>query len=258
MILRLLRPNETFLQKVQALIIEMFTFFIDAELSVYETGMWTDMSILFIFFLFFDLPSFLREHPSFYLGSDARNDISRSNLLLSLISFKCSNFSLLTVITTEYAPAGLQYLSQHLLGVSSLSEDVTAATMALTTRLCTAIGEKLQQLQRNKRLVHESDRSVGLNSPPPHQSSYHSSNKTVPTVTDLELTNTTDTDPESARGLSTIRVLHPFLMDYFQWLRQHKNSLIKLCRIVEVVHCVHPSLRYYYSSLHPSCMCDMC
>jgi hypothetical protein len=107
-------------------------------------------------------------------------------------------FSLLTVLVSEYAPEGLAYLSQHLLGVSALCEDVTEAIQALTYRLCTVIGEKVLLKK------HEG----------------HSSE------------------------LCSLHYLQKYILDYFQWLRSHKGPLVKLSRVAEVVHCVHPSLRY--------------
>lgn len=106
----------------------------------------------------------------------------------------------------EYAPEGLIYLSQHLLGVSALCEDVIEAIQSLTTRLCTVIGEDFIMKQKN-----EAKSNVSLN--------------------------------DSISPNQHLQNLHKFILDYFQWLRTHKNSLIKLSRVVEVIHCVHPSLR---------------
>jgi hypothetical protein len=125
-------------------------------------------------------------------------------LLISLLIFKKNTFSLLTVLVNEYAPEALAYLSQHLLGVSALCEDVTEAIQSLTFRLRTVIDESI--LKRN-----------------------------VNDETQMD-------DP----SLSSLRSLHRYIVDYFQWLRSLKGSLVKLCRVFEVVHCVHPSLRFVF------------
>jgi hypothetical protein len=122
-------------------------------------------------------------------------------LLTALLNFKMNTFSLLTVLVSEYAPEGLGYLSQHLLGVSALCEDVTQAIQVLTDRLCTVIGEDVL----SKKHEDQSDQ--------------------------LE---------DSSHSLSH---LSRYVLDYFQWLRNHKGPLVKLSRVAEVVHCVHPSLR---------------
>lgn len=174
-----------FVLKVQTIMIQVFTFFVDAELLVYEIGE-NKFSLLVIL-----------------LGSDSALDIERAKLLISLLIFKRDTFSLLTVLVSEYSPEGLMFLSQHLLGVSALCEDVSKAIQRLTFRLCTVIGEEL--LKRNDDL------------------------------------NLSLVDP----SISSLHRLEPFLLDYFQWLRSHKGPLVKLCRVVEVVHCVHPSLRFF-------------
>jgi len=158
-----------FLDRTKGLIVELFSFFIDAELAVYESG------------------------------SDVALDGQRSKLLLSLLAFKCNTFSLLPVTVSEYSPVGLQYLAQHLLGVSALAEDITIAIQSLTSRLCLVIMES----GRARR---------GSDEAPP-------------------------------TPLEALRMLRPHIQDFFSWLRQHKTPLTKLCRIAEVVECVHPSLR---------------
>lgn len=145
-------------------------------------------------------------------GSDSVLDTDRAKLLISLLSFKKDTFSILTVLVTEYAPEGLLYLSQHLLGVSALCEDVSEAIQRLTFRLCTVIGEELL-LKKNY------DSSISLADP----------------------------------SLYSLSELQPFILDYFLWLRNHKGPLVKLCRVVEVIHCVHPSLR-----LDPTYSCPKC
>lgn len=171
------------MEKTQEIIIEIFTFFIDSEQSVYETG------------------------------SDMRLDVARTNLLISLLAFKRNSFSFLTVLVREYAPEGLLYLSQHLLGVSALCEDVVQAIQALTVRLCTVIGEDF---------LH---------------------NQKIETHSETSQFSTSSSTSMSSSPLKSLQQLDRYILDYFQWLRTNKTSLIKLCRVEEVVRCVHPSLR---------------
>ena len=110
------------------------------------------------------------------------------------------------MLVREYASEGLLYLSQHLLGVSALCEDVLQAIQSLTVRLCTVIGEDLLMSQRM-----DTQSAIPLN--------------------------------DSISPVQYLHHLHRYILDYFQWLRTHKTSLIKLSRVEEVVRCVHPSVR---------------
>lgn len=110
------------------------------------------------------------------------------------------------MLVNEYAPEALAYLSQHLLGVSALCEDVTQAIQSLTFRLCTVIDGELMR--------KKDEAGIQIDDPPLH----------------------------------SLRSLHRYIVDYFRWLRSLKGSLVKLCRVFEVVHCVHPSLRFTFLS----------
>ena len=133
---------------------------------------------------------------------------------------QCSTFTLLPVVIAEFAPVALLRLCQHLLGVSAVCEDVTASISTLCDKLVMVILEGHKDTDRKDETSSRSAKSNGSRTP-----------------SRSPVTST----PEHVEGSLGRLVRH--LVDYFQWLRTHRSALVKMCRIVEVVECVHPSLR---------------
>jgi hypothetical protein len=111
---------------------------------------------------------------------------------------------------------GLHCLCMHLLGVTALCEDVTHGITSLVKQLVMVILESHSEKEVRSEMRSDASRSG------------------------------------TSHIQSSLTRLQPHLLDFFKWIRQLRNSLVKLCRIVEVVECVHPSLRYgrLHLSLH--------
>ena len=128
-------------------------------------------------------------------------------MCVALLSSKCSKYSPLAVTLREYTGPLLHCLSLHALGVTALSEDITEAIFTLRQHLCMVVlGDSQTSSSSTAMLDAFSTDVIGIQT-------------------------------------CVLQSLTPYFTDFFSWLLNHSNHFVKICRGLEVVEYIHPSLR---------------
>lgn len=196
------------LDRIKKCIVDIFTFFINSELSLLKHGNYYFLNP----YAYIDYkPPTDRSYVT--VGEDSGNEIDRVELCIALLGSKCSKYSPLAFTLREYAFPLLRGLSLHALGVTALSEDITEAISVLGHHLgCIVLGDAKVEVQTS--------------SSPSSSLSKHVFSTDVIGI-----------------QRSVLQSLSPYITDYFVWLLNHKRPFVKICRALEVVEYIHPALR---------------